>query len=140
VTQTAAKSCALSWSVLLLAGVLAAGAGGPARAASSFQNSCSQIAFAYVGNQPAVTAICRTMAGTVRRSWLVLSGISNQNGNLAYTGGPSSFQLTCRNMRIVVNSRTTVTLTAVCRTVSGAWIATGIGLDNIANIDGNLRQ
>jgi hypothetical protein len=125
---------------LLLACLLVTGAGSPALAASSFQNTCSQINFAYSGIAPTLTAICLTVAGTPHPSRLVLQGISNQNGTLTYSGGASTFQRSCGNIQIVVNNASTVTLTALCRTMAGRSNPTSLPLDNISNNNGNLTQ
>lgn len=111
--------------------------GGVAFAGSSFQQTCSNIAFAYSGNNAAVQATCLRANGTPNASSLVIKGISNQNGKLVNSGGASSFQQSCGNINITVTT-SSATLNAFCRTTSGASNSTSIALDGISNNNGNL--
>jgi hypothetical protein len=129
--------------------VLATVAAMPALAApSSFQLTCSNIAFAdvvvtgseAVGDVPVLTAVCLTKAGAPHATSLVLAGISNQNGDLTQgIGGNSSFQATCGNIRIDVDFRN-VTLSAICRRINGTFEQTTLPLNNINNSNGVLTQ
>ncbi len=104
---------------------------------STFQQTCSNIAFAYSGNSPALQATCLRANGTPNASSLVITGISNQNGKLTNSGGASSFQQSCGNIQISV-STSAATLTAFCRTTSGSSNSTSIPLTGISNNNGNL--
>lgn len=109
-------------------------------AQSSFQNTCSEIEFAYVNNQPTLKATCLTAAGAANATSLVLTGISNQNGTLVQGSGKSSFQQSCGNIQIVVESTSKVVLTAFCRTTSGSSKSTSLPLNGIGNSNGKLVQ
>ena len=115
-----------------VAGTAVAGSGN-----SSFQQTCSNISFAYSGNAPAIQAVCLTAAGAPHSTSLVIQGISNQNGNLTNSGGSSSFQQSCGNIQIGVTT-SSATLTAFCRTTSGSSNSTSILLNGISNSNGNL--
>lgn len=117
--------------------ILSAAVAMPAFAASSFQYTCSNIAFAYVNNQATLQAMCLQANGNANASTLVLNGISNQNGNLVMGSGASSFQQSCGNIQITANG-SSVTLSALCRTTSGSSNPTSIALDGISNNNGNL--
>jgi len=124
-----------------IAAILAAVAGTPALAASSFQQTCSNIFFAYSGNEPAIDATCLRANGTPNHTSLILKGIGNNNGTLVQGGsGNSTFQESCGNILIVVESPTEVALTAFCRTGSGASNRTMLPLNNISNQNGVLTQ
>jgi hypothetical protein len=125
---------------LLVAGFLAVGAAGPSFAASNFQNTCSQINFAYSGNSPTLSAVCLRANGTANPTSLTLQGISNQNGSLVQASGASTFQQSCGNIQVVANNPNTVTLTALCRTSSGSSNQTNLPLNNISNNNGSLTQ
>ena len=125
---------------LCLAAVLCLVAAGSAFAGSNFQQTCSNIAFAYSGGQPTITATCLTPSGSPNATSLVLQGISNQNGNLVQGSGASSFQQSCGNVQIVVVDANNVNLTAFCRTSSGGSNATSLALNGISNNGGKLSQ
>lgn len=111
---------------------------GAAMAASGFQNTCSNIAFAYDANNNAtLRAACLRANGTANQTSLVLQGISNQNGSLVQGGGASSFQQSCGNIQITATPAG-ANLTAYCRTSSGASNATSLPLNNIGNSNGIL--
>ncbi len=110
----------------------------PAAAATGFQNTCSNITFAYVsGSQAALNAMCLKADGSANGSSLVLTGIGNSNGNLVQGSGASTFQKSCGNIQITANAQG-ATLSALCRTSSGASKATSLPLNNIGNNNGNL--
>jgi len=119
--------------------LLTVAAASPAFAANTFQNTCSQIQFAYSGNNATMTAVCLRADGSANPTSLTLQGISNQNGKLVQGGGASTFQKSCGNIVIEVDGPY-VTLTALCRTISGISNSTSLSLDNIANNNGNLTQ
>jgi len=110
----------------------------PAAAASGFQNTCSNITFAYVsGSQAALNAMCLKADGSANGASLVLKGISNQNGALVQGGGASTFQKSCGNIQITANAQG-ATLAALCRDGGGASRPTSLPLNNIGNNNGNL--
>lgn len=125
---------------LLSACLLTAVTVSPALAANTFQNTCSEIHFTYTGNDATLKAICLRADGTPNATSLTLQGISNQNGKLTQGGGQSTFQKSCGNIQILVDNGPGVTLSALCRTTSGSSNATSLGLDNISNQNGNLKQ
>lgn len=120
-----------------IAGLLAAT---PAFADNSYQNTCSNIAFAYSGSDAAITAVCLRADGAPNATKLILQGISNQNGKLTQGTGASSFQKSCGNIQILVNNGPNTTLSAICRTSGGTSTATSLSLNNISNNNGNLQQ
>lgn len=130
------------FTAVLAAGVAIAGiSGGMAFAApSSFQNTCSNIAFAYEGNDAALSATCLRANGTPNASVILIGGISNQNGVLTQGGGASSFQQSCGNIQVLVGQEGKVELTALCRTTSGSSNPSTIELQNISNENGVLTQ
>lgn len=126
-------------SFILALGILGIAAS-PALASSSFQNTCSNIDFAYAANNDAtLKAVCLRSNGTANATSLVLQGISNQNGKLTQGSGASSFQKSCGNIHIVVDGAN-VTLAAYCRTSSGGSNSTSLPLNNISNQNGTLKQ
>lgn len=112
----------------------------PAFASNTYQNSCSNIAFAYSGNDAALTAVCLRANGTPNATKLVLQGISNQNGKLTQGTGASTFQKSCGNIQIITGNSPNTTLSALCRMSNGSSIATSLSLNGIANNNGNLVQ
>jgi CVNH domain len=125
---------------LFSACVLAALASTSAFADNSYQNTCSEIRFAYSGKNATMQAVCLRADGTPNATSLVLQGISNQNGKLVQGSGPSTFQMSCGNIQILNDNGPNTTLSAICRTTSGASIATALPLNNIANNNGTLVQ
>ena len=109
-------------------------------ASSNFQNTCSNIDFAYSSNQASLRAICLRENGTPNRTSLILQGISNQNGVLTQGTGDSSFQESCGNIQILVDGPNDVTLSALCRTANGSSNPTTLPLNGISNQNGNLSQ
>jgi hypothetical protein len=113
-------------------------AASPAAAASGFQNTCSNIAFAYdAASNATLTAMCLRADGSANGSRLVLTGISNQNGKLVQGGGASTFQKSCGSIEITTNAGG-ATLSALCRNSAGGSSATSLPLNNIGNNNGNL--
>jgi hypothetical protein len=104
---------------------------------SSFQFTCSNIDFAYSGNDAAVTAVCLRRDGTPNKTQVLIKGISNQDGKLVQGSGASSFQKSCGNIQIEVDGPY-VTLSALCRTMSGRSNETSIPLGGISNQNGQL--
>ena len=125
---------------LLSACLLAGLAATPALADNSYQNTCSEIHFAYSGNNATLQAVCLQANGTPHATSLTLQGISNQNGKLVQGTGPATFQQSCGNIQILTDNGPNTTLSAICRTTSGNSIATALPLNNIANNNGTLVQ
>jgi hypothetical protein len=123
-----------------IAAILAAVATTPALAASSFQQTCSNILVAYAGNAPALNATCLRANGTQNNTSLTLQGISNQNGTLTQGAGASTFQESCGYIRIIIDSPTEVHLAAFCRRTDGSSNPTTLPLNNISNQNGVLTQ
>ncbi len=101
-------------------------------APSSYQQTCNNIAIA--GN--VLSANCRRINGSFRRSSIVLQGIENIDGNLTVTNPTrvSNYQQSCNNIRIQGN-----VLQANCRTRNGRLNRTSLVLNGIENIDGILK-
>jgi hypothetical protein len=129
----------MSMKTLIAAGVLTALASSAALAQNTYQNTCSNIAFAYSGNDASIHAMCLRANGTPNQTQLLLQGISNQNGKLTQGTGPSTFQQSCGNIQVIVNGPNSL-LSALCRTTSGSSLATSLSLNNISNNNGNLAQ
>ncbi|HLH92124.1 MAG TPA: CVNH domain-containing protein [Xanthobacteraceae bacterium] len=125
---------------LFSACALAALVGTPAFADNSYQNTCSEIRFAYSGKNATLQAVCLKQDGTPNATSLVLQGISNQNGKLTQGSGPSTFQMSCGNIQIITDNGPNTTLSAVCRMTNGSFLATALPLNNIANNNGTLVQ
>ena len=131
---------ALTNRYMLSACVLAVLLGTPAFADNTYQNTCSEIRFAYSGKNATLQAVCLRADGTPNATSLVLQGISNQNGKLTQGSGPSTFQMSCGNIQILTDNGPNTTLSAVCRMTNGASLATALPLNNISNNNGNLVQ
>jgi hypothetical protein len=124
---------------LVVASVLTVLASSAALAQNSYQNTCSNIAFAYSGNDASIHAMCLRANGTPNQTQLILQGISNQNGKLTQGTGPSTFQQSCGTIQVIVNGPNSL-LSALCRTINGSSISTSLSLNNISNNNGNLSQ
>ena len=124
---------------LFLASTLLASAAGPAFAATTFQNTCSNISFVYSGNDAAIQAVCLRADGTPNQTKTLLQGISNQNGILTQGSGASTFQKSCGNIQIIITGPNAL-LSAMCRTSAGSSNSTSLSLNNINNNNGNLGQ
>src|ERR1035437_437658 len=105
---------------------------------STFQNSCSAIQFTLLDGKPALRAQCRRINQTVKTSTLVLRGISIENGQFVQGVGPSSFHQSCDSV-VISTQGSIVLLSALCRMVNGAVVKAQLPLQEIENIDGNLR-
>ncbi|MEA2695551.1 MAG: hypothetical protein QOJ16_4938 [Acidobacteriota bacterium] len=125
---------------ILCAAFLLAVVASTAFAASSFQNTCSGITFAYVNNQAALQAVCLRADGSSNPSTLILQGIGNQNGTLVQGTGASTFQKSCGDIQITAKDSSQVVLSALCRTSGGSSHATSLQLNGIGNNNGSLTQ
>ena len=123
----------------LLCGFVLAATVSPAFAESTFPFTCSEIHFAYAGSNATIKAMCLKTDGTPNASSLTLQGISNENGILKQGSGPSTFQKSCGDIRVIVNGPVVI-LSALCRTSNGSSNATSLSLNNISNNNGNLTQ
>lgn len=113
-------------------------AGGAYAAPSTFQQTCSNIEFAYLGSDAGVAATCLTAAGAPNQTSIIVPGISNENGTLTQSGGASSFQKSCGNIDIQITGTAGVFLTALCRDGNGNSQSTSIEIEGLGNNDGNL--
>jgi hypothetical protein len=112
-----------------------------AGAQSPFQNSCSQITFAFVEDQPAVQAVCLRPDGTVHATTLLLTGVRNQDGTLVQDSGPSTFQNSCGNIQIAVSpDGEAVSVSALCQTAGGDVHPTSLPLHSIRNEQGTFTE
>jgi hypothetical protein len=108
-----------------------------ASAQSSFQYTCSNIGFAYSGNNAALQAVCLRADGTPNQTSVLIQGVSNQNGILTRGSGQSTFQQSCGTIQIIIEGPNVI-LSAQCRTTSGSSNSTSITLNGISNNNGNL--
>jgi hypothetical protein len=108
--------------------------------ASSFQGTCSGISFGYGsgGSGAMLNAWCLQSNGVAHQTSLAIRGIGNSNGSLVASGtGASTFQQSCGNITITANA-SGATLSALCRTSSGAINSSSVALTGIKNNNGNL--
>jgi hypothetical protein len=131
-----AMSHRLLASACLLAGLVAT----PALADNTYQNTCSEIRFAYQGGNATLQAVCLKQDGTPNATSLVLQGISNENGKLTKGSGPSTFQKSCGNIQILSQNGPNTLLSALCRSTNGSSQPTSLSLNGIANNNGTLVQ
>lgn len=129
----------LKFAIAASAALVAVLAASSASANSTFPLTCSNIGFAYSGNNATLQAVCLTAAGTPHATSLTLAGISNQNGHLTQGSGASTFQQSCGSITIT-NNGPVVTLSAYCRMSNGSSNSTSLSLNNIGNNNGNLVQ
>jgi len=120
------------FSVLACALLLSTAAAKPAAAqsASTFQNSCVHI----FASGDILSADCRGQNGVFTRTSIEIPGIANIDGVLQFTGDRSSFQNSCRNIRVDGD-----VLSALCRRGDGAYSPSSIEIPDIVNIDGVLQ-
>src|SRR6202453_4083179 len=94
---------AMSATAIRRVAMLAALTATPAFAGNStFQQTCSNIDFAYSGDERAIEATRLRGSGAPNMRSLVLTAISSQSGNLTQGGGAGSFQESCGNSEIRV--------------------------------------
>ncbi len=98
---------------------------------SSFQDSCNRISI--VGDT--LSANCRRVNGSSKKTSIRIRGIANDNGNLVFIGlnNASSFQSSCNRISITGD-----TLSANCRRRDGGSNKTAIRVPGIENNNGNL--
>jgi hypothetical protein len=123
----------------VLAAALSVIAAAPAFATSTFQQTCSNIEFKYnAQGQATISATCLRADGSPNATSLAIQGVSNNNGTLTRVGGASTFQKSCGNITIAAKDANMVSLSALCRSSSGASNSTSIQLNGIKNINGVL--
>jgi len=122
-----------------LCGFVLAATVSPAFAESTFPFTCSEIHFAYAGSNATIKAMCLKTDGTPNATSLTLQGISNENGILKQGSGPSTFQKSCGDIRVIVNGPVVI-LSALCRASNGSSNTTSLSLNNISNNNSNLAQ
>jgi hypothetical protein len=109
-----------------------------AQTPSSFQLTCSDYIVVASGGSAVLQANCVNSAGSGSPSSLVLKGIGNSNGKLVAGGsGPATFQQSCGSITVIGNAAG-ATLSALCRTTSGSFVASRIALTGIRNNNGTL--
>jgi len=128
------RTTILSACFLVAAGSAFAGGHG----SSTFQKTCSEIRFAYQGNNATIQAVCLRADGSAVAASTPIMGISNQDGVLTMSGGASSFQQSCGNIQLEV-LLDSVTLTANCRRANGQFLETAIDINGINNSNGALN-
>lgn len=108
---------------------------------STFQKSCNNIKYGTdKEGTPIVMASCLKVDGKTRvNTAAALRGFQNKEGSLTPAPGVSSFQKTCKDMKVEVKGDQ-VLLIATCKKTSGEWAGTSTFVYDIENIDGNMRH
>lgn len=106
---------------------------------STLQDSCSNVAFTYLGAEAGIQATCLRSDGMPVETSIALSGISNRDGVLTYSGGDSSFQRTCGSIRVLSQGGGLI-LHARCRNLAGNAQPTSIEIMGISNQNGELSN
>lgn len=107
---------------------------------SNFQNSCQNIRYGTdTRGTPVIQASCRTKNGSVVESAVAIRGFHNSEGRISAGAGTSSFQNSCRNMKIAMREGH-VWLDASCRTTDGQYVDSSAKIYDISNEDGTLRH
>ena len=108
--------------------------------ASTFQNTCSNIAFQYGADGSAqITAVCLKANGMPNQTSIAMPPIGNNNGKLEMGGNAATFQMSCGSIMLETEIDE-VTLFANCRTTSGSFNETSIAIPGINNTDGTLTN
>ena len=105
---------------------------------STFQQTCSNIEFAYLGNDAGITATCLRTNGTPNATSATINGVGNNNGTLTQGSGASTFQQSCGNIDIQITGTAGVFVTALCRDDNGNSQSTSIEVIGLGNNDGTL--
>lgn len=109
-------------------------------AASTFQNTCSNIAFQYASDGGAqIAAVCLKANGMPNATTIAMPPIGNNNGTLEMGGTAATFQMSCGNITLAAEVDG-VTLYANCRTTSGEFNESSIAIPGINNSDGTLTN
>jgi len=112
-----------------------------AQSASTFQKSCENIRYG-VDKQgtPVALASCLKADGKTRvETAVALRGFHNMEGRLTAGAGVSTFQKTCKDMKVGF-SEGQVRVNAMCKKTSGEWVSASAILYDVNNIDGQLRH
>ncbi|WP_323768138.1 CVNH domain-containing protein [Antarctobacter sp.] len=108
--------------------------------ASTFQNTCSNIAFQYGADGSAqIAAVCLKANGMPNQTSIAMPPIGNNNGMLEMGGNAATFQMSCGSITLEAEVDG-VTLYANCRTSSGEFMETSIPVPGINNSDGTLTN
>ncbi|CAN0033517.1 unnamed protein product [Chrysoparadoxa australica] len=108
--------------------------------ASTFQNTCSNIAFQYGSDGSAqIAAVCLKANGMPNQTSIAMPPIGNNNGMLEMGGNAATFQMSCGNIMLEAEVDG-VTLYANCRTSIGEFMETSIPVSGINNSDGTLTN
>lgn len=108
--------------------------------ASSFQNTCSNIAFQYGSDGSAqITAVCLKANGMPNQTSIAMPPIGNNEGTLEMGGNAATFQQSCGSITLEAEVDG-VTLYANCRTSRGEFMETSIPIPGINNSDGTLTN
>ncbi|REG28819.1 CVNH domain-containing protein [Archangium gephyra] len=106
---------------------------------SSFQRTCSNIAYEQKNGVPTLKASCENGTQQPVSSSLVLKGIQNSDGDLSLGVLESSFQKTCNDSKVALAAdKSRVLLSASCKTKQGTMKPTTFVLDGIKNQNGQL--
>ncbi|MEA2571029.1 MAG: hypothetical protein QOI24_3030 [Acidobacteriota bacterium] len=109
-----------------------------AQSASTFQGTCSNYTVVYQGTNAALQATCLNAAGSPNNTSVVIRGIGNSNGRLVASGSaPATFQQSCGSISVTANA-SGATVSALCRTSSGAIQSSSVALTGIGNKNGTL--
>jgi hypothetical protein len=122
-----------------LAFILMASASGVHAAGNSptIMDTCSNIAVSFAGTQVGITAICQRSDGAPNETSVILSDISNLDGVLTRSRGPSTFQRSCGSIRVSMQGDALI-LHARCKSLAGYYQPTSIEIDRLSNQNGEL--
>lgn len=137
------KPATLSIAVLSAIAMSAGFSSAPAfaQSASTFQKTCNNIKYGVDKEKtPVVMASCLKKDNKTRQETAAaIRGFSNNEGRLTAGAGVSTFQKTCKDMKVEARDDH-VHLTATCKKTSGEWVPTSTILYDVDNIDGKLRH
>lgn len=133
------KSATLTFVIVISAGLSSMPAF--AQTASTFQKSCNDIKYGVdKEGTPVVMASCLKKDGKTRQQTAAaLRGFSNNEGRLTAGPGVSTFQKTCKDMKVETKDAH-VHVSATCKKTSGEWVPASTILYDVNNIDGELRH
>lgn len=107
---------------------------------STFQQTCSNYSFVYLGTEAGIKATCLKSDGTPNETQTTIDGIGNDDGHLVNSGGASTFQQSCGSIQIKPSGPNAVILHATCRMADGQSLSTSIEIGGISNNDGVLTK
>lgn len=122
-------------------GVLMSAVTASAQSASTFQQSCNNIKYGVdKAGTPIVLASCLKADSKTRvETAAALRGFENKDGRLTAGPGPSTFQKTCKDMKVEPRDGH-IRLDATCQKTSGQWVKTSTILYDVNNKDGQLHH